>query len=181
LGSRTDVRFSPQAIWGREVRVYREAAGLTQAELAAQLFCSDSLISSIETGQAPATETFAEAADKILNTRGALTRLLDWRKGVPAYPSWFIDWIPAEEGAVLLRSYEVSLIPGLLQTADYARAVLSGNENDVTARIARQSILTREAPPTGHSLLRAGRGRAPARHRRHEGDVRTASVPRGAR
>jgi transcriptional regulator with XRE-family HTH domain len=138
--------FTPQAIWGRELRFCRERSGLTQAELATRLYCSDSLISSIETGQAPATEEFAKAADRELNTDGALLRLLDWRKGVPAYPSWFIDWLPAEEKAVLIRSFEVALIPGLLQTPDYARAML-GDETDVSARISRQAILTREVPP----------------------------------
>lgn len=142
-----DERFTPQAIWGRELRYHRERTGLTQAELADRIKYSASLISSIETGQAPATEDFAKAADRELNTDGALCRLLDWRKGVPSYPTWFIDWIPAEERAVLLRSFQVALVPGLLQTPDYARAVLYGVEKDVEARIARQSILTREAPP----------------------------------
>jgi transcriptional regulator with XRE-family HTH domain len=87
-------QFTPQAIWGRELRFHRERAGFTQAELASRLYCSDSLISSIETGQAPATPEFAEAADEALNTDGVLLRQLDWRKGVPAYPTWFIDWIP---------------------------------------------------------------------------------------
>jgi transcriptional regulator with XRE-family HTH domain len=147
-----DARFTPQAIWGRELRFYRERAGLTQAELAARLFCSDSLISSIETGQSPATEEFTRAADTALNTDGALFRLLDWRKGVPAYPSWFIDWIPAEEKAVLIRWFEVALIPGLLQTEEYARAMLS-DETDVIARLSRQAILTREDPPEVYCLL----------------------------
>lgn len=136
---------SPQAIWGRELRHYRKAAGLTQAQLAERIFCSESLISGIETGQAPATPEFAEVADRELDTGGALFRLLDWRKRAPAYPSWFIDWLPAEEKAVLIRWFEVALIPGLLQTPDYAGAMLV-DEADVAARIARQSILARETP-----------------------------------
>jgi transcriptional regulator with XRE-family HTH domain len=142
-----DDRFTPQAIWGRELRFYRERAGLTQVELAQRLFCSDSLISSIETGQAPATPEFAEAADRELDTDGALFRLLDWRKGVPAYPTWFIDWLPAEEKAVRLRAFEVNVIYGLLQTPDYARAVFGSDESAAQARLSRQGILTRESPP----------------------------------
>ncbi len=103
-----DEHFSPQAIWGRELRYYRERAGLTQNELADTINYSDSLISSIETGHAPATEEFAEAADGALNSDGALVRTLDWRKGAPAYPSWFIDWIPAEEKALLIRTFEMA-------------------------------------------------------------------------
>jgi transcriptional regulator with XRE-family HTH domain len=142
-----DDLHTPQAIWGRELRFYRERADLTQADLAVRLFCSDSLISSIETGQAPATEEFAKAADQELKTDGALIRTLDWRKGVPAYPTWFIDWIPAEEKAVLIRWFEVVLIPGLLQTPNYARAILYSNEADVESRLARQTILTRQPGP----------------------------------
>ena len=140
-----DERFSPQAIWGRELRYYRERAGLTQTGLAEMINYSDSLISSIETGQAPATGEFAETADAALNADGALTRTLDWRKGVPAYPTWFIDWLPAEEKAVFIRLFEIAMVPGLLQTPDYALAML-GDEADTSARIARQSILTRETP-----------------------------------
>jgi transcriptional regulator with XRE-family HTH domain len=138
---------TPQAIWGRELKHYRIRAGLSQAELAARLYCSDSLISSIETGQAPATADFAEAADRELSTDGALVRTLDYRKNEPAYPTWFIDWLPAEEKAVLIRWFEVALIPGLLQTPDYARAILYGNEADVESRLARQTILMREPTP----------------------------------
>jgi transcriptional regulator with XRE-family HTH domain len=152
MGHMDDARFTPQAIWGRELRFYRERAELTQAELAARLFCSDSLISSIETGQSPATEEFAKSADATLNTDGVLFRLLDWRKGVPAYPSWFIDWLPAEDKAVLIRWFDLALIPGLLQTKDYARAMLS-SEADVSARLARQQILTRETPVEFYCVL----------------------------
>jgi transcriptional regulator with XRE-family HTH domain len=139
--------YTPQAIWGRELRHYRKAASLTQAQLAAKIFCSESLISTIETGQAPATPEFAKVADEALDTGGALLRTLDWRKGAPAYPAWFVDFLPSEETAVQLRSFEVELIYGLLQTPDYARALLGGDETAVEARMRRQEILTRESPP----------------------------------
>ncbi|MCO6004956.1 DUF5753 domain-containing protein [Actinoallomurus purpureus] len=139
--------YLPQAIWGRELRHYRKEAALTQAQLAAKIFCSESLISSIETGQAPATVEFAKDADEALNTGGTLSRTLDWRKGAPAYPAWFVDFLPSEETAIQLRAFEVELIYGLLQTPDYARALLGGDEAAVEARIRRQDILTRESPP----------------------------------
>lgn len=142
-----DERFTPQAIWGRELRFHRERANLTQTELAQRIKYSDSLISSIETGQAPATEDFAKAADRELDTAGALTRLLDWRKSAPPYPAWFVDWIPAEEKAVRLRAFEINVIYGLLQTPDYARAVFGGETNAVETRLDRQRVLRREDPP----------------------------------
>jgi transcriptional regulator with XRE-family HTH domain len=139
--------YTPQAVWGRELRHYRKAASLTQAQLAAKIFCSESLISSIETGQAPATPEFAKDADEALDTGGTLSRTLDWRKGAPAYPAWFVDFLPSEEQAVQLRAFEIELIYGLLQTPDYARALLGGDEAAVEARMRRQQILTRESPP----------------------------------
>jgi transcriptional regulator with XRE-family HTH domain len=148
-----DEQNSPQAVWGRELRHYRDRANLTQAEFAERIRYSDSLISSIETGQAPATEEFAKRADEELNTDGALLRLLDWRKGVPAYPAWFIDWIPAEEKAIRLRAFEVNIIYGLLQTPDYARAVFGSAEEQVERRLGRQAILTRENPVELHCVL----------------------------
>jgi hypothetical protein len=48
---------------------------------------------------------------------------------------------------VPVRSFQVALIPGLLQTPDYARAILYGSEADVESRLARQSILTKEPVP----------------------------------
>ncbi|MCW2944152.1 MAG: helix-turn-helix domain protein, partial [Actinoallomurus sp.] len=119
----------------------------TQAQLSDLIYCSESLISGIETGQVPATPEFAEAADKALETGGGLLRTLDWRKGAPAYPAWFVDWLPVEDKAILLRAFEIDLIYGLLQTPDYARAVLGTDDTAVEARLVRQSILTRESPP----------------------------------
>ncbi|GAA0353967.1 helix-turn-helix domain-containing protein [Actinoallomurus spadix] len=139
--------YSPQAIWGRELRHYRKAASLTQAQLAEKIYCSESLISSIETGQAPATPEFAEAADEALTTGGALSRTLDWRKGTPAYPAWFVDWIPVEDTAVQLRVFEIDLIYGLFQTPGYAHALLGGDEAAVEARMLRQNVLSRQSPP----------------------------------
>ncbi|WP_326829599.1 helix-turn-helix domain-containing protein [Streptosporangium sp. NBC_01810] len=138
--------YTPQAIWGRELRYYRKAAGLTQGELAEKIHFSESLISGVETGHLPASPEFAEACDFALNTGGALLRLLDWRKG-QVFPSWFGKWRDKESAAVTLRTYEPLMVPGLLQTEAYAHALLGDNEA-VTARLERQNILTREKPPT---------------------------------
>ncbi|GAB2805264.1 hypothetical protein GCM10027176_07730 [Actinoallomurus bryophytorum] len=97
---------TPQAIWGRELKHYRNRAGLTQAELAARLYCSDSLISSIETGQVPAMPDFAEAADRELSTDGVLVRTLDFRKNEPAYPTWFT----ALGGVVSTRTDDIATV-----------------------------------------------------------------------
>jgi hypothetical protein len=73
------------------------------------------------------------------------------------YPQWFRDWLEAEREALSLRWWEPMLVPGLLQTADYARALFrswqSASTSDeelqdlVGARIERQGILDRPKPP----------------------------------
>ena len=93
-----------------------------------------------------------------LDTRGGLARLWDnLRKGLRhrAIPGWFQPWTHFEAQATTLRSYEPLLVPGLLQTEDYARAILAarpGGKHDdlddqVAARIGRQSILARSDGP----------------------------------
>jgi transcriptional regulator with XRE-family HTH domain len=141
---------SPQAIWGRELKYYREAAGLTQPQLAEIINYDTSVISRVENGRIPASIEFAKACDAVpaLNTNGTLTRTLDYRKG-EVFPSWF-DWPKHEAEAVRLRAYHNSLVLGLLQTPAYARAVLYGDESKVAARMQRQAILARDDPPPPH-------------------------------
>ncbi|MFY1617759.1 helix-turn-helix domain-containing protein [Micromonospora sp. WMMD736] len=70
-------------------------------------------------------------------------------------PIWFRPWQEIEREAISLRSFQSTVLPGLLQTEAYARAVLAGAdviarsdvERHLASRLARQSILTREDPP----------------------------------
>lgn len=135
---------SPQAIWGRELRHYRQRASLTQAQLADKIHFSESLISGVETGQLPASPEFAQCCDTTLDTGGALQRLLDWRRA-QVFPSWFGKWRDKEQAATTLRSYQPLMIPGLLQTKAYAHALL-GDDDLVSARLHRQEILRRTSP-----------------------------------
>ncbi|WP_327048121.1 helix-turn-helix domain-containing protein [Microbispora sp. NBC_01189] len=145
--------YSPQAIWGRELRHYRAQAGLTQAQLAQKVHFSESLVSGVETGQLPASPEFARCCDEALVTGGALLRLLDWRK-VQVFPAWFGEWREKEQAAVALRTYEPLVVPGLLQTDAYASALL-GDETAVAARLERQAVLSRATPepPTFRCVL----------------------------
>lgn len=143
---------TPMAIWGRELRHYRQQAGLTQVELAQKIKYSVSLVSQIETGQTPATIEFAEICDEALNTGGALTRLLDYRKG-DKFPPWLGEWLPYEQDSVVLRTFQPRVIPGLLQTPAYARILVEGNENDLERRLERQQILTGPDAPTLHVII----------------------------
>nr|MDT0659965.1 DUF5753 domain-containing protein [Micromonospora sp. DSM 115978] len=76
-------------------------------------------------------------------------------------PTWLREWIECERDARLLRWFEPALVPGLLQTEAYARAVLAWgglfNEDEVdqrtTSRIERQAILTRVKPPQFFAMI----------------------------
>lgn len=150
---------TPLGVFGTELRFYRTEAGLSQADLAAKVYASHDVISKIETGERPPAEDLVPLLDAVpeLDTRSALTRL--WgqlRKSLKyrAYPGWF-DWPDKEATARTLRSYELATVPGLLQTEDYARAMLAdriGSSNGdadeiVAARLERQTILDRDTPP----------------------------------
>jgi hypothetical protein len=99
-----------------------------------------------------------EDLERVLPADGALMRLRDEigdGLGYQAYPSWFQDWLVSEREAKKLRWFEPLLVPGLLQTEDYARAVFSTRfgvtdeeiQEQVAARIKRQEILARDNPP----------------------------------
>lgn len=147
--------------WAAELRAQREAARLTQEQLAARMNFSPSVIAKLETCRQPPSEEHAKRADQGLGLPGTLQR---WRASLirdRVYPDWFKGWLAAERKATSLRWWEPLVIPGLLQTEDYARAILgtepgiAGDEVTelVAARLARQAILDRPAPPVLWVLL----------------------------
>jgi transcriptional regulator with XRE-family HTH domain len=150
---------TPAGVFGAELRYYRTRAGLSQKDLASKANVSHDVISKIETGERPPAEDFPPRLDAIpeLDTRGALTRLWDHlKKGQKQrLHGWFQEWADIEAQATVLRWYEPLVVPGLLQTEDYARAILSarpdGNLDDldeqVAARLARQAVLDRPDAP----------------------------------
>lgn len=138
-----------------ELRRYRDAAGLTQVQLARRINFSESLVAMVETGKRIPKVDFIEACDQALGTGGGLDRI--WKRMVRStYPAWFRPFAGMEEVATAIFEYEAQAVPGLLQTEDYARAILRAGrprdsdeeiEQHVAARMARQAILTRERPP----------------------------------
>ena len=79
-----------------------------------------------------------------------------WHKYGDVLPDWFQVYVGLEEAALLIRLYEVQFVPGLLQTADYARAVIKLGlpsasaeevERRVGLRMARQEVLTKAGGP----------------------------------
>lgn len=137
-----------------ELRIAREAAGLTQDALANAINFSKSHVGMVETcGRAP-KDDFATAVDRVLRTDGRFSRMLDKLLRAEARPEWFRQWEAVEREATALRVYAPLLVPGLLQTEDYARAVLRFVDEPeerlnrrVAARLERQAVISRDPPP----------------------------------
>ncbi|MCT2592523.1 helix-turn-helix transcriptional regulator [Streptomyces sp. N2-109] len=137
--------------YGRLVKLFREQAQLTQTALADGIGYSYEQTSSIEQGRRPAKYTFTEAAERVLGARGALMALQE-EVELAKLPRFFQDFAKIELEAVSRFEYEPQLVPGLLQTEEYARAVFSGHvpqlepelfEQHLEARMERQKLLTR--------------------------------------
>ncbi|MGW4424049.1 helix-turn-helix domain-containing protein [Streptosporangium sp. NPDC004631] len=145
---------SPTALFGFELRRHRKERGWSQLRLARSVPYSVGTISMIETARRSPSEEFARYCDEALEAEGALVRLWPMVSRATA-PPWFRPWLDVEATAEALRTWEPLIVPGLLQTEDYARAILSGEigvtteqiEEHVTARMERQSILKRPKPP----------------------------------
>ena len=149
---------TPRQVFGAMLRYYRERAGLSRNELARHVSKSASLIQAIELGQRVATAEVTEDLERALNAGGALSRLRDEigdGLGYQPYPSWFQDWLISEREAKKLRWFGSLLVPGLLQTADYAKAVFRTRfgvtdeevDEQAAARLKRREILERDEPP----------------------------------
>ncbi len=146
-----DPSASPLDYYGSELRRLREEANLSQAELGSILYCTASLIGQIETAKKVPTRQFSERLDAALLTGGVFTRLVGLVLK-SQLPTWFQAYAEMEAKATYISTYQSQLVYGLLQTPEYARAVLSVEnpgrlEELVAARMERQRILEREHPP----------------------------------
>lgn len=151
-----DPTKSPISYFGYELRRYRKEAGLSQAQLAGRMGYSVGAISMAETARRPPTADFAKNCDDTLELEGALVRIKIMIDNVAdQLPAWFRPWVEIEQTADSLRFWQPLIVPGLLQTADYARSIVSGRpgasaervQKNVAARLDRQLILRRERPP----------------------------------
>lgn len=138
------------------IRRHRKRAGLTQLQLAELIPCSDKTISAIEVTRERPSRGLVGAIERALKvSENALLDLYDLMEG-ESLPGWMRDWVAEERRTSRLRSFELAIIPGLLQTEEYARALLNDNETAVLARMERQAILLGDEPPTLHVVLDEG-------------------------
>lgn len=150
-----------------ELRKLREAAKLTCEEVAERLECSASKISRVETGRVSVSPRDVRDMLEIYgipeDQRESLVQLARdsrqkgwWHAYSDTIQPQFATYVGLESAASEIRVYEVNIIPGLLQTEDYARTMMrsgtmNGSHEDVerkvALRMARQPALTRDDPP----------------------------------
>lgn len=155
--------------YGDWLKAQREAAGLTQQELADAAIMTRSHISHIEAGRRMPSEEDARRLDKALNTGDVLSSFLPSRNdGTVA--NHFEPVRKLEPQATMIREFALNFVPGILQTERYARAVLgsafpptSGEERDknVVTRLERAKILSDPVTPVVWALLDEGVLRRP--------------------
>ncbi|MBY8886672.1 helix-turn-helix transcriptional regulator [Streptomyces sp. PTM05] len=148
-----DLQTAPSllAFFGTELQRVRNKAGWSQSKTAKAAHTTQAMVSYIESGERVPSADLARDLDLAFDTDGHFGRLLPLVIRY-AYPGWFLPYVELERAATSIRSFEGQVIPGLLQTEGYARAVLSvvrpDNLDDlVAARMTRQDILTREDRP----------------------------------
>ncbi|MDG4784827.1 DUF5753 domain-containing protein [Micromonospora sp. WMMD1102] len=146
----TDVPEPLAAFIVSEIRQGRQTTGTTQEAFGRVANFSASHVSAVEKRTRALTMAFIAGADRALKTGGVYERLVT----ALGTPTWLREWIDQEREAVALRSFQNAVLPGLLQTEAYARAVLRVGlltdeqlQQKVAERLDRQSILTRDDPP----------------------------------
>ncbi|MFF2098051.1 helix-turn-helix domain-containing protein [Streptomyces sp. NPDC058202] len=137
-----DPSSSPRAMIGAELRYARENAGLSQAELGEPLFVSGSFIGQLEAGTRRLHLEYAVQIDEILATKGFFERNCR-ALARSKYPDHFAEAAEAEAVASAIREFAPLLIPGLLQTAAYARAVFRGGRPTATAEVIDELVSAR--------------------------------------
>jgi transcriptional regulator with XRE-family HTH domain len=155
-------------VLGSQLRRLREAQGISREDAGYHIRASESKISRLELGRVSFKDrdvsdlltlygvvNEAERAPLLAMAREA-NRPGWWQSYNDVLPNWFQPFIGLEEAAVLIRTYEIQFVPGLLQTEEYARAIMTqGNksappdvvERMVSVRMSRQKILHRSSPP----------------------------------
>jgi transcriptional regulator with XRE-family HTH domain len=152
---------------GAHLRRLREECGISREEAGSEIRASESKISRMELGRvgfklrdvADLLRLYGVAEEEreslLARVREANARVW-WHPYSDITPNWFQRYLGLEATATLIRTYEVQFVPGLLQTEQYARAVVRlghGNARDdeverrVRLRLARQQVLGRPDPP----------------------------------
>jgi len=157
-----------QVVLGKRLQELREAAGLKREEAAQVLRVAPATVRRMEMADValkiPYVQVLLETYGVPDDETAAFVALAEeanqpgwWQRFHDVLPDWFSLYVSLEGAARLVRSYEPHFVPGLLQTEDYARAVLEAGtvgqdgpdsiERHVSLRMARQQLLERPDPP----------------------------------
>ncbi|WP_175410863.1 helix-turn-helix transcriptional regulator [Streptomyces sp. TRM64462] len=157
-----------QVVLGRRLQDLREGAGLKREEAAKVLRVAPATIRRMETAEValkiPYVQLLLQAygvdgdeADGFVQLAEDANKPGWWQRFHDVLPGWFSMYVSLEGAAALIRAYEPHFVPGLLQTKDYAAAVLRAGavgqvkqddiERHVALRMERQALLTRPDPP----------------------------------
>ncbi|MFE9771393.1 helix-turn-helix transcriptional regulator [Streptomyces sp. NPDC005931] len=140
---------------------WRTKANVSREQLAAAANYSPDTIKSMEQGVRMPTPRVLDVADELCRAEGLLSAAKDYLQR-EKFPARAQDFMEREKEAISLWWYEVTLIPGLLQTLGYARTLIENRyppldeetmEERIAARMERQAILTRRKPPVGLSFV----------------------------
>jgi transcriptional regulator with XRE-family HTH domain len=150
----TDAESSALGSFAAELKAQRKRAGWTQAELGQKIGYSDSFISDVERAARRPALDFAQACDREMDLPGTFVRWHELSRR-EAYPGWFAPYAELESTCTRLHNWDTRCFTGLLQTEEYAQAIIRAChpewsdarvDIDVQTRMERQDIFTRESP-----------------------------------
>lgn len=149
-----------RSLWhwiAHDLRHYRIKQGMTQAEVGRVLRVQKQAVNNYERADRKITDEHAARLDDLWETGGHFSRLFRYAR-LGHDPDWFKQHLPLEFQAEELRIFEVCVIPGLLQTEDYARALFKAGgaadpDSETRIRMDRQRALKRSDPPMLWVLL----------------------------
>ncbi|GCB47310.1 helix-turn-helix transcriptional regulator [Streptomyces sp. NL15-2K] len=154
----------PPVAWrysGNQLKRWRVKADVSREELASAANYSPETIASMERGVRMPTPRVLDVADELCGAEGLLSAAKEYLNR-ERFPARAQDFMEREKEAISRWSYDVSLVPGLLQTKGYARALIDNRippldeetvEERIAARMERQAILTERKPPVGLSFV----------------------------
>ncbi|MFD7322853.1 Scr1 family TA system antitoxin-like transcriptional regulator [Streptomyces sp. NPDC059875] len=132
---------TPREKYGEELRLRRIAAGLTQEALGDEVVCSPTLISHFEAGRRLPKPDDARRIDRALGTDGFFLRWLEDLES--KYADHFAAAAELEQQATTIQQFGLSLVPGVLQTPDYARALFRAYRPNHTAEELDEAVVIR--------------------------------------
>ena len=168
FGTRAGGPTVQRLVLGNQLHRLRESRGISAEQAAEAIRGSHSKISRMEHGRVGFKErdvgdlltlygvTDSEERAALLNLAREANTPGWWHAYSDILPSWLESYVGLEAAASVIRTYQIQFVPGLLQTEEYARAVIqvgaiSADDAEIDRRVAlrlgRQKLLTREEPP----------------------------------